>query len=82
MVIYLNLDKKFPEIDDKKLMRIVKIGFSSKRKQLQNNLSAGLKISRDEVKKILVDLGLDEKIRAQDLSVENWVKLSNNIKLQ
>ena len=55
--------------------RIARIGFSARRKQLQNNLAAGLRVDNEEVKKILREVGLREDIRAQDLSVENWIEL-------
>jgi 16S rRNA (adenine1518-N6/adenine1519-N6)-dimethyltransferase len=60
----------------KNLFKIARIGFSAKRKQLQNNLAAGLKITKDEAKKILISVGLPENARAEDLSVENWSKLA------
>lgn len=59
-----------------KFFRVVKAGFSAKRKQLHNNLSVCLKISDNELKKILRKLDLDEKIRAQDLSIQDWINLT------
>ncbi len=60
----------------KNLFRLAHIGFSAKRKQLQNNLAAGLGITKDEAKKMLLAVGLEENVRAEDLSVEDWTKLS------
>lgn len=78
-VIRLQLKKSLPEVDVKMLFRLARLGFASKRKQLQNNLSNGLKIKSGEVKAVLEGLGLREDIRAQDLSVQNWVDLTKNI---
>ena len=64
-----NVDK------EKDFFRLVKIGFSSRRKMLKNNLMAGYKISQEIAKDRLKSAGLDEKIRAQDLSVVDWKKL-------
>jgi len=61
--------------EEKRLFQIVKIGFSAKRKMLKNNLSNGLKIPQESVKNALKKAGLNEKIRAQELSVEDWIKL-------
>ncbi len=50
-----------------KFFELVKTGFSSKRKMLKNNL----KIEESALKKI----GLNPKARAENLSVEDWLKL-------
>lgn len=63
-------------LDEKKFWRLVKIGFSARRKQLQNNLMSGLKLSKEEVKNILIKAKLNPLIRAQDLTVEDWLKLT------
>jgi len=63
------------KFDEKKFWQIVKFGYSSPRKQLQNNLAAGLKLSKNEVKKALKLANLNEKIRAQELTLQNWVFL-------
>ncbi|MBU1164263.1 ribosomal RNA small subunit methyltransferase A [Patescibacteria group bacterium] len=65
---------------EKDFFQIVKIGFSSKRKQLQNNLSAGLQLDNQKIKLILRQLGFKDNVRAQELSVDDWVKLVNELK--
>lgn len=75
--IYQNVE--LAGIDQKKFFNVVRHGFSAKRKQLHNNLSAGLKIDHKKIKDILKECGLDPKIRAQDLSVEDWVKISKKL---
>jgi len=47
---------------------------------LANNLSAGLHIPRAKIEEVLKHLGFSEKVRAQELSVENWLKLLERIK--
>ena len=78
-VIRLKLKEKLLQISDKELFRIAKMGFASKRKQLHNNISAGLKISSEQAKEAIKSCGFDEKIRAQDLGVEDWIKLANRL---
>lgn len=72
--ISLKPDRPTPS-ESKKFFRIVKVGFSSKRKMLKNNLSAGLNLETKSVAQILVKAGFDERVRAEDLSVEDWQKL-------
>ena len=68
------LEKPKIDAEEKKFFRLVKIGFAGKRKQLHNNLSAGLGAGED-YKKILESIGLNPLCRAQDLSLEDWGKL-------
>lgn len=60
---------------DKIFFRIVKVGFSAKRKMLKNNLAGGLKLSPEIIKSALIQIGLSDHVRAEDLSVEDWQKL-------
>ncbi|MDO8505487.1 MAG: 16S rRNA (adenine(1518)-N(6)/adenine(1519)-N(6))-dimethyltransferase RsmA [bacterium] len=62
--------------EEKRLFQIVRIGFSSRRKQLQNNLTAGLHISREQAFEALGRVGLPEEVRPQELSVDNWIALA------
>ncbi len=55
--------------------KLVKIGFSAKRKQLQGNLAKGLEAKAEDIKKILKECGLLEIVRAQELSLADWQKL-------
>jgi 16S rRNA (adenine1518-N6/adenine1519-N6)-dimethyltransferase len=65
--------------DEKEFFRIAKFGFSAKRKMLKNNLAGGLHITPAEAEKILVKVGFNPKARAEDLSVADWLKLSQFI---
>ncbi|HOZ36778.1 MAG TPA: rRNA adenine dimethyltransferase family protein [bacterium] len=53
--------------------KLVKVGFSGKRKMLKNNLR---NVYEEEmVLDVLDQLGLSPKVRAEDLGVEEWVEL-------
>ncbi len=73
-----NVGFKKSYIDAKKFFKIVKAGFSSKRKMLKNNLSS-TSLEAKKIEKILEKLGLNPKVRAENLSVEDWVKLYEEI---
>jgi 16S rRNA (adenine1518-N6/adenine1519-N6)-dimethyltransferase len=68
--------KMLGAIPVKKFFSVVKIGFSAKRKQLHNNLSAGFRRDNAEIEKILSLAGVKAKARAQDLSLENWTEIA------
>lgn len=63
--------------ETKKFFRVVKSGFSAKRKTLINNLSNGLQIDKKEIEEKLLSLGFSANTRAQELGVEDWKKLSD-----
>jgi 16S rRNA (adenine1518-N6/adenine1519-N6)-dimethyltransferase len=63
------------DVDEKKFFRLAKFGFIAKRKMLKNNLAAGFQVPVADVQAKIVRLGLDAKIRAEDLSLEQWVQL-------
>ncbi|MDX9778893.1 MAG: 16S rRNA (adenine(1518)-N(6)/adenine(1519)-N(6))-dimethyltransferase RsmA [Patescibacteria group bacterium] len=60
---------------DKRFFRLARIAFSAKRKMLKNNLLAALDISADKLDNIFAKVGIDQKIRAENLSLENWHSL-------
>lgn len=57
------------------LETLVKLGFANKRKMLRNNLKSYL--TRDRLTQFLQQLQVDPQCRAEDLSVGQWVALSN-----
>jgi 16S rRNA (adenine1518-N6/adenine1519-N6)-dimethyltransferase len=52
--------------------RMVKIGFSQKRKMLTHNLHAAFRISKDLSRQILTSIAIPEDIRAERLTIEQW----------
>jgi len=62
-------------ISPEQFFKIVKAGFSSRRKFLINNLSRELKIKNYKLKIVFDQIGLGQKLRAENLSIEDWLKL-------
>jgi 16S rRNA (adenine1518-N6/adenine1519-N6)-dimethyltransferase len=60
--------------------RLIKAGFSQKRKTLRNSLSSGLHISPTEAANLLIQVNIDPQRRAETLSIEEWEKLSEILK--
>lgn len=73
--IVLKKPQELPRVDVTLFFRLIKIGYSAKRKMLKNNLGNGLHLRASEVEKILVDAGYSAKARAQELSLEDWLIL-------
>ncbi len=76
-IVKLVIKKKPPlaALETKDFFRLLKFGFSAKRKMLKNNLGGGLKISASEAESYLTKIGLKPTCRPQDLSLEEWLKL-------
>lgn len=65
----------FPEVDSKKFFRLVKAGFSERRKKLRSSLSGGLGITKDEAEALMQEAKIDPNLRAQALSLDDWHRL-------
>ena len=58
-----------------KFFRLIKAGFSQKRKTLRNALSGGLRIAPFETEDLLSAAGIDPQCRAETLSLKEWGNL-------
>ena len=65
----------FPNVDTKRFFRVVKAGFSQKRKTLVNSLSGGLAISKDQARAMLQSANIPENTRAQTVALDGWYAL-------
>ena len=59
--------------------KLIKAGFSQKRKTLRNSLSSGLSISPIQAAGLLERSGIDPQRRAETLSIEEWQRLAENL---
>ena len=59
-----------------RFFRLIKAGFSQKRKTLRNSLSSGLSIPPTNAADLLARSGIDPQRRAETLSIDEWRTLS------
>lgn len=62
--------------DDKTFFRVVRAGFSQKRKQLRNAVGSGLGMKATQAGELLTKAEIDPTRRAETLSLEEWAALS------
>jgi len=62
----------FPAVDTRLFFRVVKAGFSQRRKTLLNSLSAGLHLDRAQTLQLLEATGIQPAQRAQALTLAQW----------
>jgi 16S rRNA (adenine1518-N6/adenine1519-N6)-dimethyltransferase len=68
-----------PVTDVAHFFRVVKAGFSQKRKQLKNTLAAGLSRPSPEIIQALAQAGIDPTRRAETLSLAEWGRLAEEL---
>lgn len=68
-----------PADNPQQLETLIKLGFASRRKMLRNNLKTIIDIN--DLNQLLEKLNFNPQCRAEDLSLDNWISLSNNFNL-
>jgi 16S rRNA (adenine1518-N6/adenine1519-N6)-dimethyltransferase len=72
----LSLAPTQPKVFD----NLVRLGFATRRKMLRNNLQSA--IDREDLTKLLTSLGINPEVRAEDLSLEQWIQLANLVTVE
>jgi 16S rRNA (adenine1518-N6/adenine1519-N6)-dimethyltransferase len=67
----------FEDVDEERFFAVVKAGFASKRKFVSNNLS--VVFDKNEVTRALELSHVEEKARAEDLTLEQWKTISQTL---
>lgn len=79
-VIRLTLKKDLPDIDQDKFFKVVKAGFSKRRKTIINALSSyGFNIEKETIRECLEKSNISPEERAENLSVEDFIKISKSL---
>ena len=79
VVVLTHRENKLYDVEDQKYFNIVKAGFSEKRKTLNNSLSGGLHMTKEDVSKLLKKADINPTARAQELSLSDWFRLYEKI---
>lgn len=78
LVLHRRAAPLFTDVEPPQYFRVVKAGFSQRRKTLLNSLAGGLRLSKDEVRAVCDRAGIDPGRRAQTLSLEEWHAIAVN----
>lgn len=79
-VIKLDIKKNLPDIDRDKFFRVIRAAFSKRRKTLLNSLSSyGFDIDKETIRETLENININPEIRAENLSVEDFIKISETL---
>lgn len=68
-------------IDEKAFSELIKKSFSARRKKIVNSLvNVGINgMSKEQISKLIKECGLNENSRAEDISIEQYIQMSNKI---
>lgn len=64
------------DVNEKDFFRVVKAGFSMKRKKLRSSLAGGLGITKDATLQLLKKAAVDPDKRAEELTIADWIRLT------
>ncbi len=62
-------------LDERVFFRVVKAGFSARRKKLRSSLSGGLGLAKSDIETLLAAAAISPDARAEDLSIADWRRL-------
>ena len=79
-VVKLDLENKDFNVDETLLFKLIRSGFTKRRKNILNSLTTGfVNIDKQKLAETLEKLNLDKNLRAENLSLEDYVEITKNI---
>lgn len=76
-ILYLELVDRDFDVDEDYLFKFIRSGFTKRRKNIMNSLSTGfVDVSKDQLKEILSSLELSGNLRAENLSLEDYINIT------
>ena len=78
-VIRIDMQDKYDNIDKKPVKKLIKAAFNMRRKTFLNNISNAFNISKDRIKEVLKELNIDENIRGEAVSIDNYIAIAKNL---
>lgn len=81
VVIRLTVRKnsKFEISNEKKFFSLVKCAFSQRRKTALNSISNTMGVPKDKISAVFTELGLDANIRAEKLTMDNFINIADRL---
>jgi 16S rRNA (adenine1518-N6/adenine1519-N6)-dimethyltransferase len=76
VILHTRTVSPLKDIDEADFFRVVKAGFSAKRKKLRSSIAGGLAVSKDDAERLLAAAAISSDSRAESLSIEDWMRLT------
>ncbi|HMQ95706.1 MAG TPA: 16S rRNA (adenine(1518)-N(6)/adenine(1519)-N(6))-dimethyltransferase RsmA [Candidatus Saccharibacteria bacterium] len=75
VILKRRIEPLVPEERQSDFFRLVRAGFSAKRKKLRSSLAGGLQLSKTEVENLLQQANISPDARAEALTIDQWLTL-------
>lgn len=79
VVIKLKIKSKTQNVNKEMLFKVIKTAFSQRRKTLSNALVNGVIVEKNKLEEVLEKAGLEKNVRGENLTLEDFIKLCENI---
>lgn len=79
VVIKLKIKSKTQNVNKEMLFKVIKTAFSQRRKTLSNALVNGGIVEKNKLEEVLEKAGLEKNVRGENLTLEDFIKLCENI---
>jgi 16S rRNA (adenine1518-N6/adenine1519-N6)-dimethyltransferase len=76
VILQVRHDSLLEDVNERDFFRVVRAGFSAKRKKLRSSLAGGLGLSKDDALRLLEEAAIDPDMRAEALEIDQWVRLA------
>lgn len=76
VILRTRTESPLGDLDEKAFFKVVKAGFSAKRKKLRSSLAGGLGVSKEQVEELLHQATISPDDRAESLSIDDWMRLT------
>lgn len=77
--VVINIEVGEPKANPRVFQSLLKAGFANKRRMLHNSLAGSLHLSNNEAKEILEKAGISPLLRAEQLTLEQWLNLLKEV---
>lgn len=83
IVVQLDLKQSLDPVDEKKLFKLIHAGFQQRRKNILNSLTSdkSLNLDKEGLKDILNKLEISPNSRAENLSLKDFINITNEIRI-
>ena len=78
-IVNIEITDKYDGVDKEKVKKLIKAAFLMRRKTLVNNICGAYKKDKDEVIETIKTFGFDERVRGEELDIEDYIKLNEKI---
>ena len=78
-IVNIEINDRFKDVDKEKVKKLIRAAFSMRRKTLVNNIAGVYKEDKENIITTLQACGFGEKVRGEELDIEDYIKLANEI---